>query len=827
MDEIAHNQPHHDDNHQQPPDNIQPQPQDNQPTGARRTRHRPASSRDYHHDHSECKRPRIDTELPVVQAPRVDVTPTAATTAVSTPTVPSSAGLSTTPLASVPLAATTTPSVLSASASGSRSATATAHHSHTLRLSSAKRRLVRAAAPLHAASRVIPYGQPGAPSVAPHPFPDFRNSPHIPPNKPLINRTTLRELELDVILRNPVIRHDLLFDPGLQFRPRRKAEAFERYWNAVWEEVQTGCTCVTLDSTGRLFSSKICVCDLDYDGRLPIVVLVYDPGDGRPALYTHRAASRILPLLTEFLEVLLVVIQPLSNTAIYTDPVSIHDQALEHSAHAAHLRAIFDPEFIAQEVRHGVWDPEGVFKEIGETLKFHCAPMRDEDVDALVNSSAVKGEGMKAIKTCLELLELMKLDIANHQLGQLRPWLMRNTGTFEVKAFKLRFSQQDPDQANVPLSIASLHCTRQWLDKAHESLLLRKTPIPHHAYNLTAQITPSDASKHSGAFNYKDLTRNQKIYTSAVKGVVDLVFNTLHPTDSLLSPVFPTSSTPKTRPVAVSCLKNSAYTYTPQSSSFALVPMPETMYLDKSRLVNLGQDAGELTGLYMMLLLFRQLVFTSPVPAKKVQITKDDMSRMTQEIKDIAPVGFGNLLLSSARVNNGSDNMNAHAAKNEERKRVREDLVLQIATRACDVRSRETGVVHGVDTSRPTSCLMPEAPVLSLGRNWVETNLAPASSLSQFLHNRMRDAVFDAVLGLAWGGPGSANGSHNLLENMEATIKNHKVLGSVGRGLGAGMEALHENICSLAEKIARLALVHLNTHLPMYEMEGFFPPRDA
>lgn len=106
---------------------------------------------------------------------------------------------------------------------------------------------------------------------------------------------------------------------------------------------------------------------------------------------------------------LLLVIQPLSNTAIYTDPLAIHDQAAEHSLHAAHLRAIFDPVLIAQEVQHGIWEPEGVFKEIGETLKCHCAPMRDAEVEALVRSASVRGEGMKAVKTCLELLELMKL----------------------------------------------------------------------------------------------------------------------------------------------------------------------------------------------------------------------------------------------------------------------------------------------------------------------------------------------------------------------------------------------------------------------------------
>ena len=58
------------------------------------------------------------------------------------------------------------------------------------------------------------------------------SSPHIPSMKPLINRSTLKELELDIILRNPVIRawralsllpqfsNYICFRPRLIIRPR-------------------------------------------------------------------------------------------------------------------------------------------------------------------------------------------------------------------------------------------------------------------------------------------------------------------------------------------------------------------------------------------------------------------------------------------------------------------------------------------------------------------------------------------------------------------------------------------------------------------------------
>lgn len=199
--------------------------------------------------------------------------------------------------------------------------------------------------------------------------------------------------------------HDLLFDPGLQFRPRRKRELTEKYWNAVWEEIQTGCTCITLDTEGNLHP-KQCMC-LRCPEPLPHPVMQTVENSG---IYSVRMPSRISALLTEFIEVMVFVIQPLTNTNIYTDPNAIKEQAQEHSAHAAYLRSIFDAALIEQELKHKVFDPSGLFFHIGETLKHHCAPMRDRAVEEMVQVAQQPGpEAFKAVRMCLELLELMKL----------------------------------------------------------------------------------------------------------------------------------------------------------------------------------------------------------------------------------------------------------------------------------------------------------------------------------------------------------------------------------------------------------------------------------
>ena len=53
------------------------------------------------------------------------------------------------------------------------------------------------------------------------------------------------------------------------------------------------------------------------------------------------------------------------------------------------------------------------------------------------------------------------------------------------------------------------------------------------------------------------------------------------------------------------------------------------------------------------------------------------------------------------------------------------------------------------------------------------------------------------------------------LHTAEATTTNYQ----------AGMEGVMEDARMLAEKIARLSLIHLNTYLGLYESEGFLEGR--
>lgn len=161
-------------------------------------------------------------------------------------------------------------------------------------------------------------------------------------------------------------------------------------------------------------SDCLCVCR-----RVPLPsqnpVLTYSTSR---RVLTLRMPSRIRLLLTEFLEVLLFVIQPLTSISdTYANPSTFQAQIERHAAQAAHLRSVFDPDLIHQELQHNLFDPSGLFIVIGQTLKSHCAPMRDRAVDTMVDVAKAcapggggsKVDAVKAVRMCLDILELMKL----------------------------------------------------------------------------------------------------------------------------------------------------------------------------------------------------------------------------------------------------------------------------------------------------------------------------------------------------------------------------------------------------------------------------------
>lgn len=231
----------------------------------------------------------------------------------------------------------------------------------------------------------------------------------VPSNGPPITKTSLHELDLCEVLRNPQLRHDVVFDPHLMFRPnydgergQRKRQTAERYWTAVGRELDHGCRC-----TAFLGSSVLaCVCG---------------PAVGAGSI-ARRLPSRVPALVVELRQILcsLLPAPAASSTAAAAAACGVgpEQQApltqaaryaqLHAAASSANIEAALDPDLIAQQLEHGVLDLGALARFIGDTLKLHCAPMRDAAVDAMV--ACVAGpEPARGLRMCFELLELMKL----------------------------------------------------------------------------------------------------------------------------------------------------------------------------------------------------------------------------------------------------------------------------------------------------------------------------------------------------------------------------------------------------------------------------------
>lgn len=192
-----------------------------------------------------------------------------------------------------------------------------------------------------------------------------RHSQHVPP----VNLKTLRELELAEFYRNPKLRHDVVFDSQLHFRPnndgtrgQKKKVDSHGYWQLVLVECE-----VLLNVSKR-------------------------KGSGTR---THERPMKIPILLATMRDILLTLVP---------------------RADKEEVESSLDPELLMQQLEHGVLDLKRMSLWLARIFKAHCAPMRDQWVDLMVsqfargvdkNDTRSLMEGWKSIFGILEAMKLV------------------------------------------------------------------------------------------------------------------------------------------------------------------------------------------------------------------------------------------------------------------------------------------------------------------------------------------------------------------------------------------------------------------------------------
>ncbi|CAI1908746.1 Protein sok1 [Saccharomyces pastorianus] len=205
---------------------------------------------------------------------------------------------------------------------------------------------------------------------------------------PPINLQGLKEIDLQEILKNPQLRHDIIFDPLLQFRPNldgergnKKRQLADIYWNDVQNEIY-------------VYSKK-------------------------PEIFQYNR-SRLVPLFDTLRDVLLTIVPQKESPMINN---------------------VLDTELNIQELLKGSLIMSNLSGWLADLFKHHCAPMRDPWVDKMSNKfkEAERDSSLtrliEGLRLVFQILETMKLDIANHQIRILRPALLSNAVEFEKQYF--------------------------------------------------------------------------------------------------------------------------------------------------------------------------------------------------------------------------------------------------------------------------------------------------------------------------------------------------------------------------------------------------------
>lgn len=184
--------------------------------------------------------------------------------------------------------------------------------------------------------------------------------------EPPVTKTTLSELDVNKIVHNPKLRHDINFDPDLHFRPnldgekgRRKTQKMEKFYETMETQLR------------------------DY--------LV-----NREQFETELGGAEwCLPATLKAIRGILETLVP------QRDRSSVEET--------------FNVDLLMQQCRKGVADLPKLASWLSQLLKCHCAPMRDAWVDNMVNEIskgdqegdvALLTQGMRSL---LGVLEAMKL----------------------------------------------------------------------------------------------------------------------------------------------------------------------------------------------------------------------------------------------------------------------------------------------------------------------------------------------------------------------------------------------------------------------------------
>ncbi|KAK6985510.1 T-complex protein 11-like protein 1 [Biomphalaria glabrata] len=147
----------------------------------------------------------------------------------------------------------------------------------------------------------------------------------------------------------------------------------------------------------------------------------------------------------------------------------------QHQRLKDQINEVLDMPLIKQQMEQRVFDFEYYGRYVTDTMARLCAPARDEKIAEIRTIQDV----VPKFKAIMETLELMRRDMANFTIKQIRPYIQQNSIDYERKKFSEYYETQKA------LGVNPLKYTEVWLKRNFEKL------VQSTGQNLTSSSTTS------------------------------------------------------------------------------------------------------------------------------------------------------------------------------------------------------------------------------------------------------------------------------------------------------------------------------------------------
>ncbi|KAI4137591.1 MAG: hypothetical protein L6R39_007195 [Caloplaca ligustica] len=275
--------------------------------------------------------------------------------------------------------------------------------------------------------------------------------------EPPVTKESLSELDLNRIISDARLRHDLNFEHEIMFRPNtfgtrgtRKKRDEDQYFEAL---------------------------TFEFDFYIQLQGSPPSPSV-RPRLNPTAATRR-------------TALPPNAPRRVRRMISSIRDvvKTLVPAARWQTVDGQFDVDLRMQELEHGICDIAGLIEWLGNLLLCSCSPMRDPLVKAMIakTQQAIMARDARqlvnAIKDLFGVLETMKLDVANHQIRYLRLYLLEDSIQYEQSQILDRMA------AGWPISHE-----RRWFEAGYEQ------PETEDSFLMFKESLVNLVVSHTGSF---------------------------------------------------------------------------------------------------------------------------------------------------------------------------------------------------------------------------------------------------------------------------------------------------------------------------------------